>query len=548
MKRLFLIMVAFYAMFSYTLASPTCIESGIAYKVIDDQTVFVCASDCSDSMSVKTDSTLIIPSHVVISGKEYKVKGIAEAAYARCGWIKHLVISEGVEEIQWAAFEACANLVDVVLPSSIKTLDYFVFSYCLNLSSIKVDEHNAYYDSRDNCNAIIRTSDNTLIYGCKDTKIPSSVTRIIDYAFYGILIESVEIPEGLEDIRENAFCDCPLLKQVSISSTVEDIAPSAFNCSNISSIIVDERNEIYDSRNNCNAIIDKDNCRLILGCGSTIIPAGVSEIGRSAFSGSLNLQSIDIPEGITTIHQDAFYECSALRRVTLPASLTSFEGYEHFGRCESLESIVIPPKVMRLPNDIFMGCISLQEIKVDANNQTYDSRNSCNAIILTSDNELVAGCNGSIIVDGIKCIAEDAFFKSGITSIRIPASVEDIHLSSFRLCSSLKSITVDKGNKYYESDGTNSIINKKNGKLILACSNSILSPKISSIGSYAFVNTPQWLILPSGIESIEDYAFQECDDLLLVFVPKTATNIGKRAFAGCYKLSKIVVYGDSSTK
>lgn len=546
MKRLFLILVAFYAIYSYTLAGPTYIESGIAYEVIDDQAVVVCASDCSDSMSVKTDSTLIIPSHVVISGKEYNVKGIEKAAYAKCGWIKHLIISEGVEKIQSDAFLACANLEDVVLPSSIKALDYFVFSYCLNLSSIKVDEHNAYYDSRDNCNAIIRKSDNTLIYGCKDTKIPSSVKRINDFAFYGILIMSAEIPEGLEVIRENAFCDCPLLKQVRISSTVENIGVAAFNCSNISSIIVDERNETYDSRNNCNAIIEDD--ILILGCGSTIIPAGVSIIGKLAFCGSTNLKSIDIPEGITTIHKEAFYRCSALKRVTLPTSLTSFEEHANFGLCESLESIVIPPKVTSLPSDIFMGCISLQEIKVDANNQTYDSRNSCNAIIHTSDNELVAGCNSSVIVDGVKYIAEDAFFKSGITSIRIPASVEDIHLSSFRLCSSLKSITVDKGNKYYESDGTNSIIDKKDGKLILACSNSTFSPKISSIGSYAFVNTPEWLILPSGIKSIEDDAFEECHDLLLIFVPETVTHIGKRAFVGCNKLSKIIVYGDSSTK
>ena len=146
MKRLFLILVAFYAIYSYTLASPTYIESGIAYKVIDDQTVVVCASDCSDSMYVKTDSTLIIPSHVVLSGKEYNVKGIDKAAYAKCGWIKHLIISEGVEKIQSDAFLACANLEDVVLPSSIKALDYCVFSYCLNLSSIKVDEHKDYQE------------------------------------------------------------------------------------------------------------------------------------------------------------------------------------------------------------------------------------------------------------------------------------------------------------------------------------------------------------------------------------------------------------------
>ena len=180
-----------------------------------------------------------------------------------------------------------------MIPSSIKTLGNYVFSFCLNLSSIRVDKNNSYYDSRENCNAIIRKSDNTLIYGCKDTKIPSSVKRINEFAFHGSLITSVEIPEGLKIIGEYAFCECPFLKQVRVSSTVETIGVSAFYyCDNITSIIVDDRNKTFDSRNNCNAIIDKDAERLILGCSSTIIPAGVSEIGESAFAGSANLQSI----------------------------------------------------------------------------------------------------------------------------------------------------------------------------------------------------------------------------------------------------------------
>ena len=549
MKRLFIILIALHTILSYTLARSAYVESGIAYKIIDGQTVVVCARDGRDSISAYSDSTLIIPSSIVLNGKEYKVSSIEKEAFAKCCWIKHIIICDGIEEIQDAAFEACANLVDVVIPSSIKALGNYVFSYCLNLSSIRVDKNNSYYDSRENCNAIIRKSDNTLIYGCKDTKIPSSVNRINEFAFYGSLIMSVEMPEGLKVIGEYAFCECPFLKQVRVSSTVETIAVSAFYyCDNITSIIVDDRNKTFDSRNNCNAIIDKDAERLILGCSSTIIPAGVSEIGESAFAGSANLQSIDIPDGITTIYGCAFYRCSALKRVTLPASLTYFEGHENFGRCVSLESIVIPPRVMSLPNDIFMGCVSLQEIKVDANNQTYDSRNACNAIIQTDKNKLVVGCKGSVIVDGVKYIEENAFFNSGITSVRIPASVVDIDSTAFRSCTLLKAITVDKGNRYYESDGTNSVIDKENGKLILACSNSTFSTKISSIGSYAFVNTPDLLILPSGIKRIEDYAFADCHDLCQIFIPKTVTHIGKLAFAGCKQLSNIIVLGDCSMK
>lgn len=549
MKRLFLILVAFCSIFSYTLASSTYIESRIAYKVVDEQTVVICARDSCDSISACTDSTLIIPSHVVLKGKEYKIKCIEKEAFAKCCWIKKVIICEGVEEIQHAAFEACANLVDVVIPSSIKFMGTNVFSFCLNLSSIKVDKKNVCFDSRGNCNAIIRTRDNTLIYGSKETRIPSSVKKINEFAFHGSLITSVEIPEGLKVIGEFAFCECPFLKQIKISSTVETIDVSAFYfCSNISSIIVDDRNKIFDSRNNCNAIIDKDAEKLILGCSSTIIPAGVSEIGESAFSGSAHLQSIDIPEGISTIYDCAFYRCSALKRVTLPASLISIEGHTNFGQCVSLENIVIPSRVRSLPNDIFMGCVSLQKIEVDANNQTYDSRKACNAIVQTNKDKLVVGCKGSVIVDGVKYIDENAFFNSGITSVHIPASVVDIDSTAFRSCTLLKAITVDKGNRYYESDGTNSVIDKENRKLILACSNSTFNTKISSIGSYAFVNSSDLLILPSGIESIEDYAFADCQTLCQIFIPQTVTHIGKFAFSGCKQLSNILVLGGYSMR
>ena len=140
-----------------------------------------------------------------------------------------------------------------------------------------------------------------------------------------------------------------------------------------------------------------------------------------------------------------------------------------------------------------MGCVSLQSVAVDSNNEIYDSRNNCNAIIRTKNDELVAGCKGSTIVDGIKYISENSFFKSGITSLHIPASVVDIDNTAFRSCELCMAITVDKNNKYYQSGGANTIIDKENGKLILACSTSAIGTDIKSIGSYAFLNTPNVL-------------------------------------------------------
>lgn len=544
MKRLYITLFALACLFLNVRSNSIFVISDISYKKIDDKSVMVCAKDSNYSAQTFKDSTLNIPAFVNYEGKKFKVTLIGKEAFAKCCGIKRINISNGIEEIQYAAFEACANLEEIKIPSSVRVLEDNLLSFCVNLSSIKIDNKNRIYDSRENCNAIIRKQDKALLYGCKNTKIPSSVEYINDFAFYGCLMESVVIPNGVKRIKHYAFCECPFLKSIHLSSTVEQIDyPSFYGCGNISQISVDKSNPIYDSRNNCNAIIDKDAEMLVLGCSSTIIPSNISEIGEYAFSYSANLQSIAIPEKITTIKESAFYRCSALKHVSLPSTLKYFDGHTHFGYCVSLESIIIPQKVKELPNDIFMGCVSLQSVAVDSNNEIYDSRNNCNAIIRTKNDELVAGCKGSTIVDGIKYISENSFFKSGITSLHIPASVVDIDYTAFRSCELCMAITVDKNNKYYQSGGANTIIDKENGKLILACSTSAIGTDIKSIGSYAFLNTPNVLILPSGIKEISECAFADCNNLCSIFIPSTVQRIGRFAFAGCKQLSNVIIMG-----
>ena len=543
MKRISFLLFALVCLNLSAWADSIFVVSGISYRKVDEKSVAACANaDHNDVAFI--DSILSIPASVTHDGREYRVRSIGVRAFAKCCGIKSVNISNGIEEIEDAAFEACANLKEVTIPASVKTMGRNPFSFCLNLSSVKVDSGNSVFDSRDGCNAIIRKQDNALVIGCSNTSIPSSVETICEEAFHGCTIETLVLPEGVTGIMRYAFCECPFLKSISVPSTVERIDSHAFvGCGNISSITVDKDNAIYDSRDNCNAIIDKDAEMLVLGCSSTTIPSSVSVIGERAFSESVNLRSVNIPEGVTAIMDCAFYRCYALKRVSLPSTLARFEGHTHFGHCVSLDSIFIPKSVKELPNDLFMGCSSLEKLIVDEKNATYDSRNDCNAIVETSNDELVSGCKGSVIPDGVMCIGENSFLKSGITSIHIPASVADIHPAAFRSCELCKSITVDGGNKHYKSDGTNTIVDKRNGRLVLACSSSAIPQEVSVIGSYAFTNTPPVMILPSGIKEIEDCAFVDCTDLYTIFIPATVRKIGKLAFAGCRQLSNVIVMG-----
>ena len=99
--------------------------------------------------------------------------------------VKEYVLGNSIESIGSWKFYYCRRLTSVNIPKSVTRIGVRVFANCYDLASMVVDEDNPIYDSRENCNAIVKTASNTLMYGCKNTDIPSSVTSIGEYAFYG---------------------------------------------------------------------------------------------------------------------------------------------------------------------------------------------------------------------------------------------------------------------------------------------------------------------------------------------------------------------------
>lgn len=168
------------------------------------------------------------------------------------------------------------------------------------------------------------------------------MTKIDKRAFIGCkTLASITIPESVTEIGEWAFSGCEALKSIKIPESVTKIGNYAFDeCKELKSIDVAEGNKVYDSRDNCNAIIKtKTNC-LIQGFTSTVIPDSVTKIGDCAFSGREALTSINIPKSVTEIDNSAFQECEALTSVTLPESVAKI-GYWVFCDCENLKEIVL---------------------------------------------------------------------------------------------------------------------------------------------------------------------------------------------------------------
>ena len=234
-------------------------------------------------------------------------------------------------------------------------------------------------------------------------------------------IEKLLIEEGVKSIDKKAFMFCSNLKMISIPASVTSIGGHAFHyCENLRSIVVAKDNPVYDSREDCNAIIEYKT--LILGCSTTTIPQSVGSIDEEAFTFCKGMETIAIPEGVETIAPFAFTGCMDLKSVKI--SSTAYI-------------------VSYLP---FYFCSQLKEIEVDEESSDYDSRKGYNALICpTGEKELVFGCSNTVIPSYVKVIDDFAFTDCvQLKEIKIPEGVEEIGDFAFWGCINLKKVKLPK--------------------------------------------------------------------------------------------------------
>ena len=361
--------------------------------------------------------------------------------------------------------------------------------------------------------------------GLTSITIPEGVTNIGNYAFWGCSsLTSITIPKSVTSIGYQTFYYCTGLTSITIPESVTSIGGGAFeDCYSLTAILVDANNEVYDSRNDCNAIIETSSNTLIAGCMTTVIPEIVTSIGDYAFSGCSGLTSINIPESVTSIEYYAFSGCTGLTSITIPESVTSI-GSRAFSGCSGLTSINIPESVTSIGTSAFQGTAWY--------NQQPDGVVYLDGWVLGYKGGMPE--NTAIVIDnGVKGIAVNAFSNcSGLTSITIPNGVTSIGHGAFYYCTGLTSITMPEG------------VTSIGDWAFERCTGltSITIPEsVTSIGERAFYCCTGLtaITIPEGVTSIESYAFSGCSGLTSINIPESVMSIGDYAFYNCSSLTDI---------
>lgn len=321
MKRL-LFFIAFVSVwqgaFAYDYSFYATASTGqTLYYKINGNNVSVCCAGTILPFSpwggyTQPTGNLTIPSSVTYNNTTYSVTEIGQDAFFGCTGLTSVVIPNTVTKISYEAFEGCSGLTSVTFGNSVTHIYPDAFNGCSSLSSLTIPNSLSWIGDRAfaNCSGLTTVS------------LGNSVGLIGEYAFQNYTgLTSISIPNSLLTLERYAFSDCTSLSSVTIGNSANQIGDNPFKgCNNITTIVVSNSNTHFDSRNNCNAIINTSDNKIITGCRNTIIPNTVTSIGNLAFYGSSNLYSIIIPNSINSIATFAFKGCNHLAAITCLAT------------------------------------------------------------------------------------------------------------------------------------------------------------------------------------------------------------------------------------
>ncbi len=483
-----------------------------------------------------------------------------------------VILADGsVTSIGSLAFSS-DELKKIHIPASVTEICKDAFFYCSGIESITVDTNNSKYLGSGNC--IIDKTSKTLVFGCKNSVIPTdgSVKAIGEGAFKscGSLVK-ISIPSGVTSIGTEAFSSCKRLSEITIPSSVASIGDNAFysceklerielpktltsvgkwafygcgtlkeiffpaslkkvgtwalcGCKSLAAINVARDNQSFLSSGNC--LIERKSGTLVSGCKNSIIPndGSVTRIGAAAFGFFHPSVDIAIPESVKVIEKQAFYYAKGISKLALPESVKEIgeNAFENSG----LKTILIPSSVSSIGVKAFDKC---ENLVVSCNKGSY-------AESYARDNKLK-----------IEYIPEArGEMKSG-TGKEGGVRENSPEVKAAATKASGEKPKTENAPEEKEKKPTDKRF-KINGDTLLLYTGTeaavTVPAEIKRIGANAFTGnaTLRKITLPSGVEIIDRCAFVGCSKLEEVRTPDTLKSIGDAAFTSCRSLKWVYIH------
>lgn len=459
------------------------------------------------------------------------------------------VIPDGVTNIGSSAFAACTNLTNVTIPDSVTNIGNDAFHDCQNLVSVSIgsgvknigtdaflmrtwdpwQDSTLYEDYFAPCLSEVHIHDlaawcrisfankyatpcwyaRSLFLngeGLRDLRIPSGITKLGPYAFYGIGLTNVIIPDEVTSIGSHAFYDCSL-RCVTMGGGVIGTGAFAWNT--------------Y--------------------LKNVTIGTNATQIGQEAFAHCTALTNMTMGDNVTQIGQEAFDYCKSLTRVTIPTNVT-YIGGGAFDLCEGLVEVIIPNGVTSIPSNLFAGCYSLAKVTIGSGVKSIGSEafSSCKSLIslifpanVTSiGKNALSGCTGLVEL----YVPENWKGTTKLSGSGVPSECTVIYGAPL-------AEVVDGVTWHYTVGKENATIVSGNYKGELAIPETLGGYPVTSVGAVAFAGCKglEQLVISESVLNIGRSAFAGCSGLLSVEIPDSVTNIGTEAFFQCTELTNVSI-------
>ena len=525
---------------------------------------------------------------------------IGNAAFGTNTSLKRVTIPDTVTTIGSYAFGTCTSLEWVDIPASVTAIGSYAFEknneFVTNITDLSAwcriqfngtsgqfysnpteRGHKLYLNGELITDLVIPDGVTSIPAGAFDrctyiesVTIPDSVTTIGKYAFRGSNnIETVTIGSGVTAIGDNAFTECTGLREVHIDDVAAwcGINFADLNANPLTFAHDLYVNDVYATVTVPNTVTDIKQYVFTGISNPVIVAGGVENIRYRAFYDATT-QSVTLNEGLKTIENDAFSRCNNLLSIDLPDSLTTIGTYV-FNECTSLKDVEIGTGLTAIGNYDFYKCTSIEEITIPAN-------------IVTIGNDAFDMCTGLETLnlnEGLVTIGNAAFgTNTSLTRVTIPDTVTTIGSYAFGTCTSLQWIDIpasvtsiggyafEKNNEfvtnitdvaawcairfngttgqYYSCPFEKGHILYLNGEPL---TDLVIPEGVTSIAQGAFdgCTTIQTVRLPSTLTEVKNYTFRNATNLTSIAVPDSVTAMNSGAFSGCGALTNVVCGKDS---